>query len=97
MDNLFSDCPCEIIVDDLLIWGATEEEHDQNLLRVLQKACEVNLKLKMKKFKFKEAEVSYVGHLLTKDGLNQTPTKCVLSRRCHNQMVPRHFNDFLAW
>ena len=51
MDNLFSDCPCEIIVDDLLIWGATEEEDDQNLLRVLQKACEVNLKLKLKKSK----------------------------------------------
>ena len=59
MDNLFSDCPCEIIVDDLLIWGATEEEHDQNLLRVLQKAREVNLKPKLKKFKFEEAEVSW--------------------------------------
>ena len=49
MDQIFSECSCEIIVDDILIWGATEEDHDQNLLQALEQVREVNLKLKLKK------------------------------------------------
>ena len=43
MDQMFSGCPCEIIVDDILDWGETEEEHDRNLLKVLDRAREVHL------------------------------------------------------
>ena len=68
MDYLFSDCPCEIVVNDMLIWGETEEEHDAKLCRVLDRAREVNLKLKLKKLESKATEISDVGHLLTEDG-----------------------------
>ena len=37
MDQMFSGCPCEIIVDDILVWGETEE-HDHKLLQVLDRA-----------------------------------------------------------
>ena len=65
---------CEIIVDDILIWGATEEDHDQSLLHVLERAREVNLKLKLKKLQFKTKELCYVGHL-TEKGLKPDPEK----------------------
>ena len=35
MDQMFSGCPCEIIVDDILVWEETEEEHDHKLSQVL--------------------------------------------------------------
>ena len=68
MDQTFSGCPCEIIVDDILVWRETEE-HDHKLLQVLDRAREVNLKLKVKKFQFKSKQVGYVGHILTSEGV----------------------------
>ena len=67
--------PCEIIVDDILIWGANEEDQDQNLRQVLERAREVNLKLKLRKSQFKTKGLHYVGHLLTEKGLKPDPEK----------------------
>ena len=37
MERLFEGYPCAIIVDDILIWGSTEEEHDANLRKVMER------------------------------------------------------------
>ena len=75
MDQMFSGCPCEIIVDDILVWGETEEKHDHKLLQVLDRAREVNLKLKVKKFQFKSKQLGYVGHVLASEGVKVDPEK----------------------
>ena len=75
MDHLLEGYPCEVIVDDILIWGATETEHDANLTKVLDRIREINLKLKWDKCKVKVREVGYVGHLLTAEGLKPDPEK----------------------
>ena len=75
MDHLLGGYPCEIIVDNILIWGATEVEHDENLIKVLDRIREINLKLKWDKCKFKVKKVGYVGHLLTAEGLKPDPEK----------------------
>lgn len=72
---MFSGCPCEIIVDDILVWGETEEQHDHKLLQVLDRAREVNLKLKVKKFQFKSKQLGYVCHVLTSEGVKADPEK----------------------
>ena len=41
------------IADDLLIFGSTIEEHDKNLLAVLDRCKEIGLTLNPRKFKFK--------------------------------------------
>ena len=64
--QLFKDMPCQIFVDDILIWGGMEREHDENLKKVMDRAREANLKLN-KKCKIKVPSVSYVGHVLTCD------------------------------
>jgi len=71
----------EVIADDILVFGCgdTKEEcqrdHDSNLKHLLQRAREQNLKLNKKKLKLCLAEVSYMGHRLTKDGLSPDPAK----------------------
>ena len=71
----------EVIADDILVFGCgdTEEEyqrdHDINLLRLLQRAREQNLKLNKKKLKLCLSEVSYMGHKLTREGLRPDPAK----------------------
>ena len=44
MEQLFRDMPCQIVVDDILISGKREKEHDENLKKVMDHAREVNLK-----------------------------------------------------
>jgi hypothetical protein len=69
------------IADDILVYGCgdTEEEymqdHNKNLETMLKKAREVNLKLNKKKMKLCLAEVSYMGHLLTSNGIKSDPSK----------------------
>ena len=66
---------CEIIMDDILVWGATEEEHDERVVRVLNRAREINLKLKKEKTKIKCTTVDYMGHKITSEGLKPDPEK----------------------
>ena len=71
----------EVIADDILVYGCgtTDEEcqkdHDTNLHRLLQRARDKNLKLNKKKLRLCLPEVTYMGHRLTKEGLNPDPTK----------------------
>ncbi|CAB4003537.1 Hypothetical predicted protein [Paramuricea clavata] len=71
----------QVIADDILITcqRETQEEalrdHDRNLVALLQRAREVNLKLNPKKLKLRFNEVSYIGHLLTPDGVKPDPEK----------------------
>ena len=59
----------ETNIDDILIHGATEAEHDQRLQVLLRRCEQINLTLNKEKCEFKVKEVTYVGHKLTQDGI----------------------------
>ena len=56
----------EVVVDDILVWGTNEAEHDLRLIKVLDRAHLRNLKLSKNKCQFKKQEIAYLGHILTK-------------------------------
>ena len=85
MSELFEDVEgVKAIVDDLLIWGQNDDEHDARLKQVLNRACEINLKFNAKKCRIRQEEVPYVGHVLSKEGLKPDPEKI----RAVQQMQP---------
>jgi hypothetical protein len=59
----------QMIVDDILVYGTTQEEHDRRLRAVLQRAREAGLKLNKSKCEINKREVSYVGHTISSEGL----------------------------
>ena len=65
----------EVIMDDILVWGATEDEHDQRLELVLKRIESKNLKLNPSKCRFKVKEVTYIGHVLSEKGVSPDPRK----------------------
>ena len=75
MEHLFENVPCQIVVDDILVWGKTESEHNENLIKVLDRAREINLRLNRKKCRINVPSVTYVGHVLSADGLQPDPLK----------------------
>ena len=64
-----------IITDDILVYGATEKEHNERLEKVLMRAREANLKLNPDKSKICEAKVQYVGHILSGQGIQPDPDR----------------------
>lgn len=74
--DMFADIPgVECIVDDILVWGETEREHDARVRRVLDRCREKNFKLNRNKFEVRVPEVKYVGHVITSNGLKVDPEK----------------------
>jgi hypothetical protein len=75
MEHVFEGLPCHIVIDDILVWGSNQEEHDKRLKQILDKAREVGLKLNKKKCKVNVKEVAYVGHILSDNGVKVDPEK----------------------
>ena len=63
------------LVDDILIAGATRDEHDRILKQALGRAKERNLKLNPEKLTIGVQQVDYFGHLITSEGLKPDPEK----------------------
>ena len=96
MEELFAGYPCAIIVDDLLVWGEGTAEHDAIVMKILQRAQEVNLKLSPKKCKFRLDQVSYVGQQFTKDGLKPDESKVTAIKEMSSPDSPEALRRFLA-
>lgn len=77
-------------IDDLLIYGKSEEEHDNRLRAVLERCRKINLKLNIKKCKFRLNEIKYLGHIISKDGLS--PDDSYL-KAIRNMPMPTNVKD----
>ncbi|XP_053570046.1 ankyrin repeat and SOCS box protein 4 isoform X1 [Bombina bombina] len=65
----------DVIIDDLLVYGSTRKEHDQNLCALLERCRERNMKLNPGKMQIGVTQVKYFGHILSQDGLKADPEK----------------------
>ena len=63
------------IADDMIVYGADEKEHDQNLIRFLDVTRNNGLRLNKDKLQFKKKEVSFFGHRWSADGISPDPKK----------------------
>jgi hypothetical protein len=66
---------CEVYLDDILVWGASEEEFFENLERVFKRFVEYNLTVSPEKCYLGLSKVEYVGLLLDDQGYTFTQDK----------------------
>jgi len=70
MNEIFSDIPhVNVIMDDVLTDAPSVEEHNVMLKKTLQRARDNNVKFSLRKLKLCSDEVSYSGHIFTKNGV----------------------------
>ncbi|KAF7646900.1 hypothetical protein LDENG_00180850 [Lucifuga dentata] len=62
-------------LDDLIVFGKSLEEHEERLLRVLDRLEEVGLKLSLDKCQFCHPRVKYVEHIVSVEGVATDPDK----------------------
>jgi len=76
VEQVFGDLPnVAIYFDDLVVAGRTQEEHDANLNKLLERARAVNVKFNRNKVQLNKSEVNYLGHVVSRDGMKPDPAK----------------------
>ena len=66
---------CLIYLDDVIVMGRTFEEELERLKEVFERVAKARLKLKPKKCFLFQKRVSYLGHVVTDEGIAADPEK----------------------
>ncbi|KAL4028434.1 hypothetical protein IC575_011631 [Cucumis melo] len=64
-----------VFIDDILIYSKTEAEHEEHLRMVLQTLRDNKLYAKFSKCEFWLKQVSFLGHVVSKDGVSVDPLR----------------------
>ena len=62
-----------VYLDDILVCSDTFKEHLVHLRKVFDKLREANLVIKLKKCKFGQRKIKFLGHTIRTDGLRIDP------------------------
>ena len=66
---------CLAYLDDIIVFGNDFQDTMRNLELVLDRLRQANLKLKPKKCRVFQSEVSYLGHIVSQQGIQTDPKK----------------------
>ena len=64
-----------VYMDDILVFGETQEIHDQRLKRVMETIQASGLRLNKEKCRFSKPEFDFLGQVVTKDGIASSPER----------------------
>ena len=63
------------LIDDILIYGKTQAEHDKRLTAVLLKIAEAGITLNEEKCEFSQSQVKFLGQIVDSNGIHPDPGK----------------------
>ena len=66
---------CIICLGDVIVFSKTPEEHIIRLRAVFKKLKQAELKLKSSKCEFFRQQLTYLGHVVSKEGIQTDPKK----------------------
>lgn len=56
-------------LDNVIVHGASQTDHDKHFKAVLQRFTKFGLQLNLKKCSFSQDSITYLGHVISKEGL----------------------------
>lgn len=89
MDEVLKDLQnkvCLVYMDDIIIYSTSLDEHMINLKKVLDALRGANLKIQLDKSEFLQKEVSFLGHIVTREGIKPNPDKI---KAVQNYPIPK--------
>lgn len=63
------------LMDDILVHGKSQEEHDRRLITVLQRLQDAGLTLNERKCEFSQSQVKFLGQIIDQQGVRPDPDK----------------------
>ncbi len=86
-----------VYLDDIIVFGRTLEEHEERLLKVLDRLRECGLKVSIDKCQFCQSQVRYVGHIVSAAGVSPDPAKIEAVTRWKMPTDLRSLRSFLGF
>ena len=62
-----------VYMNDIIVWGSAVEEHDERLMKALERLSEVGPVFNALKCVFRQTEIEYLGEAVTQDGVKPDP------------------------
>ncbi|KAK8948495.1 hypothetical protein KSP39_PZI006255 [Platanthera zijinensis] len=99
MNQVFKDLLDKFVVvfiDDVLVYSRSAEEHEQHLRLVLSELRNHKLFAKLSKCEFWLPQVSFLGHVVNKDGISVDPEKIAAVMDWSRPNTPKEIRSFLG-
>lgn len=87
---------CLNYIDDIIIYGKTREQLKERIDRVLNRLKEYNVKLNEEKCIFEATELTFLGHILSANGITATPDKVEAIRNFRQPLNAEETRSFLG-
>ncbi len=86
-----------VFLDDLIVFSATLEEHEERLMHVLGKLKEFGLKLSPEKCSFFKTSIKYLGHVVLERGVETDTEKIAALRKWPKPKNIKELKSFLGF
>ncbi|CAB5199859.1 unnamed protein product [Rhizophagus irregularis] len=86
----------EVYIDDIMIHSKNFEDHIIHVTKVLQKLREYNLVVKLKKSRFCEQQIEFLGHEIGKDGIKPNSKKVETISKIKEPQTLTELRSFLG-
>lgn len=97
MESMLSQCKNVICyIDDMLVYGKDESEHDQCLTDVMRVLKNRNVMLNSQKCKIKQHEVIFLGHKLSSKGIEPLESKVLAVKQFRPPKTKEETRSFLG-
>lgn len=99
MEKVMAGINLQVVIaflDDLIIFSDSKEQHEERLMKVLQRISECGLKLSPGKCKLFQKSVNYFGHIISEEGIQPDPTKVEAILSWPRPKTLKELRSFLA-
>ena len=84
------------LIDDVLVYGKTREEHDERLHKVLLRLQNAGVTLNREKCHFAQSRVNFLGHVIDAMGIQPDPDKVVAIQKVQTPVNVGDVRRFLG-
>ena len=85
-----------VYIDDIVVYAATLDEHDQKIFRLFRRLSDAGLRLQPEKCTFLATEVAYLGHTISAEGVRPNPAKIEAVKNFPVPRNPKNIKEFLG-
>lgn len=86
-----------VFLDDIIVFSKTLEEHEARLTKVLSRLRENGLKLSPEKCRFFQTSVRYLGHIVSRSGVETDPQKTEALKTWPRPQTLKDLRSFLGF
>lgn len=87
---------CFVYIDDIVVYASSIEEHTAKLHKIFTRLRQNNLKLQPDKCEFLRREVSYLGHIISDEGVKPNPIKVAAIKSFPKPSCQKSIKSFLG-